>query len=268
MSTTPPILEGPRALPKFVTARKFAEAEQTADDQVTLTLPSKDFILAQVSIVSSVMCEPESHFIKPATAKFVNANGDCWTNESLRSNYESFIGAYNFVNHVQDPERAVGFCADAALRRKILDEEDNIYVYYVDLLVATHRDSHPSLVRKILANSIEYLSMGCESFESTCSACGHKATDETEFCDHLDSQKGKFFVDKSGQRRIVAEMLGNSKAGTVDFHEASWLTEPPAFGGAIKRGILQIPEGKSVQVQIPKKAAAKPAVQKYVDRKR
>lgn len=249
---------------RIVTAARHARAAAEAEERyVPVTLPAKDFIFTQASIVSSVMLEDNSYLIKPETAQFVNANGDSWSNEALKANYETFIGAFNFVNHVQIPEQSVGFIADAVLRRIILNQEDQIYNYYVDILVATHR-SFTELVRNILASKIEYLSMGCDMEVSTCSACGKQATDEMELCVHLEHDKGKYFIDKEGVKRITCELLGNDQLGTVKFIEASWLTEPPAFGGAVKRNILAIDDTQSVVVKMPSWALERPAVKMWV----
>lgn len=247
------------------TIKKAATTGEPTQDSVRITLPGKDFIFAQVSINSSVMVEDESYLIKPDVAKFVNANGDGWTNDSLKANYQSYIGAFNYINHVQEPELSVGFLADAALRRLIVDPEQNTYIYYVDLLVATSKAAHPDLARKILANKVQYLSMGCESFVSTCSACGHQAEDETGFCDHLSYNKGKYFLDKFGKKRITCELLGDERPGSCTFIEASWLTERPAFDGAVKRNLLAIGPDQSVDIVMPRENAMKPAVQRFVD---
>ncbi|GAG88474.1 unnamed protein product, partial [marine sediment metagenome] len=107
---------------------------------VTASLSSNDFVFNQATIVSSVILEPNSFLIHPVTNKYVNTNGDAWSNETLKNNYKSFIGAWNYVNHVQEPVQSVGFLADAALRKFVLDPEEKVYNYYTDILVATHRD--------------------------------------------------------------------------------------------------------------------------------
>lgn len=236
-----------------------------ADDKVQLTLKSKDFLLSQVTIVSSVVTEPNSYLIRPQTAKFVNSNGDCWTNESLKGNYKSFIGAYNYVNHVQEPEKSVGFLADAVLRRVSIDPSQNLFVYYCDLLVATHRRANPELTKNLLLGKVEFLSMGCSAFFGTCSACGQKVVEEFDMCDHLLNQKGRYFIDARGIKRVTAEILGTAQPGTVEFTEASWLTEPPAFAGATKRNFLPLGDDQVVQVTMDKNAAAKDAVQRWLD---
>lgn len=243
-------------------SRVASSPQDEQEPNVQLTLPGSEFIFAQTSIVCSVMTEQNSYLIRPETSMFVNANGDGWTNDSLRANYETFIGAYNFVNHVQVPEKSVGFLADAALRKIWIDLDQQIYVYYVDILVATSR-KFTELCDLVVTNKIMWLSMGCDMDVSTCSACGNVAADEIGLCDHLPYNKGKSFIDRNGLKRITCELLGNEQAGTCRFVEASWLTEPPASGAAVRRSILPVGDDQSVVVQMPAWAAEREAVQRW-----
>ena len=179
---------------KVIASGRKTGTQSIAKDVATIELSSNDFIFSQASIVTSAMVEPNSYKIHPSTARFINNNGDGWTNEALKNNYDSFIGAYNFVNHVQEHDKAVGFVGDAISRRIIIDPEDNIYVRYIEILIATSRDFQ-TLVNKILKDDIKYLSMGCEAETSQCSYCGEVFEDE-ELCDHLAYSKGKYYIDK------------------------------------------------------------------------
>lgn len=247
----------------IIASSKKSGVQKISKDEAVIELASDDFVFAQASIVSSAMVEPNSFKIHPLTSKYVNSNGDGWTNGALKNNYKSFIGAYNYVNHVQEPEKAVGFLGDAALRKIIVDPKENIYVYYVDILVITHRDMQ-KLVTKLLNNDIEFLSMGCEAETSQCSQCGEIFDDEDSMCDHLTFSKGKYYIDNYGKKRIIAELLGDEKEGSCDFIEASYLTQVPASGMAVKRNILSIPSGCNVKLHMPKWAVEKKAVQKFV----
>lgn len=91
--------------------------------------------------------------IKPGCDKFINNNHDAWSREALLKSYKSFIGAYNFVEHVQIPEQSKGRIIDAVAR----DIGDSVYV---DILVATDR-KHTELVRDIESGEMGTLSMGC-----------------------------------------------------------------------------------------------------------
>lgn len=243
---------------------KKSGIKKSSKDSSIVELSSDDFIFAQASIVTSVFTEPNSYKVHPLTIKYINNNGDGWKNLTMKNNYDSFIGAYNYVNHVQEHDKAVGFLADAALRKIIVDPKENIFVYYVDILVLTHRDMQ-NLVRKLLKDDIQYLSMGCEAEISQCTYCGEIFNDDESMCDHLSFNKGKFYVDTSGKRRIFAELLGDENKGSVEFIEASYLTQVPASGMAVKRHILSIPDGCNVQVNMPNWAIEKKAVQKFLN---
>jgi hypothetical protein len=222
-------------------------------------------LFTQNTIASSVCFEQNSYKITAETARYVNSNGDTWSNESLLANYKSFCGAYNYVNHVQEPDKSVGFIADATLRR-IPVENTNTFIYYCDILIATSKD-FPELVDKILLGDIEYLSMGCEVETSFCSMCGKKFVDEADSCEHVHEQygrKGKYYVDNRGVRRRIAEVLGTKEAGSCRFIEASWLTEVPAFGGAVMRSKMPLPANSTVYVDMPRFAFEKDAVQRFI----
>lgn len=229
-----------------------------------LSLNSEDFLFTQVTIVSSVMLEENSDFlIKPSTSKYVNINGDTWSNSSLNSSYLSFIGAYNYMNHEQIPDKAVGFVADSLLRRIQVCNDDGDFIFYNDILIATSRD-FTNLVKKISIGKIQFLSMGCESAISTCSKCGFKLREEHDSCDCLSFNKNKSFIDDKGKKRIIAEILGNRDKNSVKFIEASWLTSPPAFHGAVKRNILKAPKNSTVLIDLPSSYVEKDAIQRFV----
>lgn len=246
------------------TGRTKVAVSKELPKAVDIELSSDDFLFSQASIVSSVYVEPNTFFIHPTTQKFVNNNGDCFSNESLQSNYKSFIGAFNYINHVQVPEKAIGFICDAALRKLIVDKnQPDIPVYYVDILIATSRD-HKKMVDLILRDQVRYLSMGCDAYLSTCSKCGNQFSEDYQLCDCLANDKGKYYLDPYGKRRIIAEILGTEKPKSVEFIEASYLTEVPAFHGAVKRNVLRIKEGVSVGFTMDEEYFKKDAVQKYL----
>jgi hypothetical protein len=83
----------------------------------------------------------------------------------------------------------------------------------------------------------------CSILFSRCSKCGNVAADETELCSHIRYEKGNFFYDSNGKKRIVAELCGHSEeADSVTFIEASWVANP-AFKGAVVRNLLNGTEG-------------------------
>ena len=170
--------------------------------------------------------------IKPECDRFINNNLDSWDRDVLLKSYRTFIGAHNFVEHVQVEDLSRGRIIDACAR----DIGDSVYI---DILVATDR-KNGDLVKSIEGGKMGSMSMGCTVDFTICTKCGHVAADETEMCKHVRYEKGNTFFDQSGGKHRVAELCGHPSVdptGGVHFIEASWV-ETPAFGGAVMRNIL------------------------------
>ena len=173
------------------------------------------------------------YYIKPLSTKFVNNNGDSWSRDVLLASYPTFIGAHNFLEHVQIEEQSKGRIIDAVAR----DIGDSIYI---DILVATDR-RHTQLVKDIESSKMGTLSMGCSVEETICTKCGNVAVDETDLCEHIKYEKLNTFYDDQGNKRVVAELCGHKDLGGncgVTFIEASWVSTP-AFTGAVLNKILE-----------------------------
>lgn len=168
------------------------------------------------------------------TDPYINNNYDCFSRAVLAASYRTFIGAQNFLEHVQIPELSKGRILDAVPR----DIGDSVYI---DILVATDR-KHESLIRDIQSGELNGLSMGCTVVETICTKCGNVAVDETELCDCVRYAKGNIFFDERGQRHRIAELCGHptitDPQGGVTFIEASWVSQP-AFTGAQMRNIIE-----------------------------
>lgn len=171
--------------------------------------------------------------IKESCDKYINNNLDAWSREVLLKSYKTFIGSYNFVEHVQIENLSKGRIIDAVAR----DIGDSVYI---DILVATDR-KHTDLVEAIESGKMSSMSMGCSVDFTICTKCGHVAADETEMCQHIKYEKGNTFFDEQGKQHRVAELCGHHEAGNtggVTFIEASWVGTP-AFPGAVMRNIIQ-----------------------------
>jgi hypothetical protein len=171
-------------------------------------------------------------------------NSDAWERKLLLGCFKTFIGAENYVEHIQIPELSKGKIIDAAAR----NIGDSIYV---DILIATSR-KHKPLVDAITSGKISTLSMGCSVEYTICTKCGNVAADETNLCPHVRYFKGSDFVDDLGVKRKIAELCGHTSDPTsVKFIEASWVANP-AFTGAVLRSILNPGEienlGNKIQV--------------------
>lgn len=196
------------------------------------------YLLSHTTIMSSVMTEnaPEDYLIKPECSYLINQNEDGWENEVLKMSYKSFIGAFNFLEHVQNSKHAKGHIIDAILRKITIS--GGIWVYFVDLLVATDL-VHEKLVSDIRSGKTKYMSMGCVTDLVICSYCGHKVKEDGNYCNHLQYNKGQFLPDEDGISRRIAELCGSRSLpnGGVKFVEASWV-DVPAFPGASLREII------------------------------
>jgi len=197
------------------------------------------YLLTHATIVASVDVEPNGYYIKPESSKYVNQNGDCWERSLLLRTFRTFIGAQNYLEHVQIPHLSKGRIIDAVARPVNNDES-----VYIDILVATER-KHRTLVADIENGKLSTLSMGCSIKYSFCSKCGNKAEDEMNLCDCIRFLKGCYFIDEEGKKRIIAELCGEKDDPESNiFIEASWV-ENPAFKGAVLRNII-LAQGQNV----------------------
>ncbi|NBP58103.1 hypothetical protein EBU71_16515 [bacterium] len=174
------------------------------------------------------------YVVKSDCDQYINNNLDCWSRGVLQKSYKSFIGAHNFVEHIQVEELSKGKIIDAVLR----DIGDSLYV---DILVATNK-KHGDLVQQILSGQMNAMSMGCSVDYTICTKCGNVASDETEMCKHIKYEKGNVFYDEKGNKHRIAELCGHESEGDnggVTFIEASWVATP-AFKGAVARNTLDI----------------------------
>jgi hypothetical protein len=171
--------------------------------------------------------------VLPNCDKFINNNHDAWDRPVLMKSYRTFIGAHNFVEHVQIEEQSKGRIIDAVAR----DIGESIYV---DILIATNRN-HANLINDIQNGRMGTMSMGCSVTETICTKCGNVAADETQMCEHIKYAKGNYEFDMQGRRYRIAELCGHDTIdpnGGVHFIEASWVAVP-AFQGAVTRGIIE-----------------------------
>ncbi len=169
--------------------------------------------------------------INPDCQEIVNNNGDAWERSLLLSTYRSFIGAHNYLEHVQLPELSKGFIVDAIAR-------DLGKTCYVDILVATDR-KHGQLASDILSGEITGLSMGCISLFTICTKCGNVASDDSQTCPCVEYEgKHTDYFDDQGQKHKISELIGHvSIPNSNQFIEASWVRNP-AFRGAVRRNFL------------------------------
>lgn len=212
---------------------------------------SEDYLFTQCAIVSSVETEDNGYYIKPPCDELVNSNGNAWSTPVLLATFKSFVGKPNYLEHVQIPALSKGILLDAVARPvKYIgkDGKSESDVYYIDILVATHR-KHAGIIDRIESGELNAMSMGCLANQVQCSRCGIILSDDQKNCKHLDNQMLEYFTDENGVNRIVAELCGSSyidqttgervgDPNSVEFIEASWVEEPAFRGAVISHFIL------------------------------
>lgn len=194
-----------------------------------------EYLLSHNTIIASVDVDGEvDHLVTPETQQFINDNVDCWERGVIANDWRTFIGAENYLEHVQIPSLSKGKIIDAALR----DVGDSLYT---DILVATSRQ-HSGLIRRIESGELNAMSMGCICDYTICTKCGNKAVDEVQLCNCVRYAKGDSFIGPDGHKRKIGELCGHrDDPGSVRFIEASWVANP-AFRGAVTRNLLSLPE--------------------------
>ena len=216
----------------------------------------EDYLWTHCSIVCSVETEDNGYYIKPQCAELVNNNGNAWTNDVLMSTFRTFVGAENYLEHVQIPELSKGKILDAVLRpvRYKGQNGKEADVYYCDILVATNR-KHEGLVNKIASGQLSTMSMGCLADYVTCSRCGAVLGDNDPNCAHIDGQLLQSFIDEDGVERIVAELCGRmidqdgkmvGDSNSLRFIEASWVDKPAFHGAVLNHYIGDIPKAANI----------------------
>lgn len=185
--------------------------------------------------------------IKPECHEIINNNGDAWERSLLLATYRTFIGAPNYLEHIQLPELSKGFIVDAIAR-------DLGSTCYIDILVATDR-KHSLLINDILGGQIDAMSMGCISLFTACTKCGNVAADDSQLCPCVMYEgKGTKFIDEDGMIHPIAELIGHvSIPNSNQFIEASWVRNP-AFSGAARRSILN-PNQEAIAAKIEEAAS-------------
>lgn len=201
-----------------------------------------------------VLRKTTDYRVKPECEKFLNSNMDGWKRPVLLKSHKTFVGAFNYLEHVQIENLSKGRILDAVAR----DIGDSVYI---DILVATDR-KHTELIKDIESGELSTLSMGCSIDGSECTKCGHWASDESEFCECVRYFKGNTFYDERGIPHKIAELCGLPEldpTGGVNFIEASWV-KVPAFKGAVARNLITLSsDDKSKTAQRIQKVVASPS---------
>lgn len=108
------VLENPQKDWKRMTAGRTRVAREV---EVDWNAFGQDrHIFSHCTIVASVKTEDNGYHIDPVCSPLVNNNGNAWTNPVLLATFRSFVGGFNFHEHVQIPELSKGKILDAVIR--------------------------------------------------------------------------------------------------------------------------------------------------------
>jgi len=154
-----------------------------------------------------------------AISSRVNANHDGWPAEELEKSYKSFVGRGVYVEHNNwDPTRSRGVILGVKLHKAHL--ANGTKDYWIELLEEIDAKSFPKLAEAILSGKLKSVSMGADVGFTVCSICSHKATEPSEYCEHIAFSKGMYLVT-GGKKKLVWE-----DCYKVGFFEISHVFDP------------------------------------------
>lgn len=218
----------------------------------------EDYLLYWTTAVAGVEVEDDGHTIVTPHNKFINDNGNSWSNRVLIESYHTFILAENYVEHISLPELSKGKVLDAVAwvyEKQYTGYREPVPTIFIDTLLATNRKKHPKLVRNIERGILNACSMGCDILFSQCSRCGRIIEEgKDEPCTHIKNQLGRTYYNPKNKKRRVSELCGvPGKLGSCIFKELS-LVARPAFAWAKIHGFVQLANrstGKPMRAFIP-----------------
>jgi hypothetical protein len=208
------------------------------DPKKVVKVDPDKYLYTHASIISSVNVEQDEHTIATASKKDINKNGDAWETQLLLSTYKSFIGAYNYLEHVQVPAMKKGWIIDSVARYAKNDDGKKFAI--IDILVATERE-HKTLISALESGELNTMSMGCSAKFTICSKCGYVSSSDVDSCDHIPNKKLTSYKHDDGSERYVAELCGHySDKESVVFEEASWVYDPAFVIAEAKRRVASV----------------------------
>jgi hypothetical protein len=164
-----------------------------------------------------------------------NDNHDEFPAEEIRAGWRTFIGKPVFVNHHNDDhKRARGVIIDAAVHED--RNPDGSPDLWVEGLMEVDAVRFPKLAEAIIKKRIDRTSMGCDVKFSVCSACGNKATNPAEYCQHIPAMKGRYLYKHTASGKREGTLIREICHG-LSFFENSLLVEEPADPTAVFTGV-------------------------------
>lgn len=153
--------------------------------------------------------------------------------------FSTFVGKPIFVDHNNsDPKRARGVIVDAKFN--VLDQktasEDSYWSKTADvdpehnppseieLLIEIDAKSFPKFAKAIVDGDLDGFSMGANIEYSKCSHCGNKASDPSEYCDHIKMKGAEHTHTSSDGTRTSKKSYENCYG--IGFFEISGVFDP------------------------------------------
>lgn len=150
----------------------------------------------------------------------VNQNYDGWPSNELRQAAHTFVGKPVFVNHENfDPKKARGVVVAA---RYVENGRDK----YIETVMEIDAKNFPLLAKEIKTGGLDSVSMGAEAGFTICSACGNKAFDEPDMCDHIKYHKGETIRTHNRKTGKVEDKLVYESCHKLGFFELSYVFDP------------------------------------------
>jgi hypothetical protein len=150
----------------------------------------------------------------------VNQNFDGWPSHELKEAAHTFVGKPVFVNHENfNPEKARGVVVAA---RYIENGRDK----YIETVMEIDAKRFPILAKEIKEGGLDSVSMGAEAGFTICSACGNKAYDEPDMCDHVKFHKGQTIRVRNRKTGKIEDKLVFESCHKLSFFELSYVFDP------------------------------------------
>jgi hypothetical protein len=185
-----------------------------------------------------------------AISSRTNDNHDTFEAPEIEQGYRTFLGKPAFVNHRNsNHRRARGVIVAVALHRD--RNPDGSPDTWVEALHELDAVRFPKLAKAIIEGRVNRTSMGVDCEYSTCSACGNRATNPSEYCQHMPAKKGLKIRQRNPETGMLEEKLVHEICAGLTFFENSFLVEDPADPTAY---VVGKPDQRGLQMAASKQA--------------
>lgn len=242
-------------------------------NKIEVLFPTDKWFFLQNSALSSVPVMDDGHTIAEGFDKYINDNGNTFTNEDILKYAKTYFGAPIFRDHNQDMDFVYGIVVDVALRKV---KENGNYRYIVELLMAINREAvpDPDFVKEIEESGEVRTSMGVLSTSTICSLCGNISVSDNDECHHIMFHLGDKYITPYGYKSTITDIASPlDKRGVVPdydindydsypmcFIENSLLSKdhPPAYAGVVNSFLYHFPDSilsqKAIRIKLSARA--------------